>query len=100
MPFQAHDTYGDLRPIDDVHSRYYIRLQVEDKPDVLSRITHIFGESNISIASILQKETTEPVPVVLMTHVAREKDVQSALQKIAGLDVVNGEPVLLRVEDL
>jgi homoserine dehydrogenase len=100
VPFQAHDTYGELTPIDDVRSRYYIRLQVEDKPDVLSRITHIFGESNISIASILQKETTEPVPVVLMTHIAREKDVQSALQKIAGLDVVSDEPVLLRVEDL
>lgn len=99
-PFRGHDTYGGLIPIDEIRTRYYVRLQVLDQPDVLARVAHIFGESGISIARISQPESAEPVPVVLLTHEARESDLQSALRKIAELDVVQAEPIMLRIENL
>jgi homoserine dehydrogenase len=99
-PFRGHDTYGGLVQIDEIRTRYYVRLQVLDQPDVLARVAHIFGESGISIARISQPESAEPVPVVLLTHEARESDLQSALRKIAELDVVQAEPIMLRIENL
>lgn len=85
--------------MDDVRTRYYLRIAVADQPGVLARIATALSEGAISIASVIQKEvdgeaTTE---IVIMTHEAREADMQSALAQIAALDGVASVQQLLRV---
>jgi homoserine dehydrogenase len=67
---------------------------------VLSRITGILGDHDISIASMIQKgrATGEAVPVVMMTHEATERDVRAALEKIDRLHDVSTPTTLIRVE--
>ncbi|MFC1829567.1 homoserine dehydrogenase [Thermodesulfobacteriota bacterium] len=88
-------------PVDELFSHYYIRFSAADRPGVLSKISGILGDFDISIKSVHQKgrETKGPVPIVMLTHLAKEADVQKALTKITALDVVSDEPVLIRIED-
>lgn len=86
--------------MDDVHSRYYFRFLAIDKPGVLSKISGILGAYNISIESMIQKgrKKEKAVPLVMMTHEAREKDVVCALKEIDKLPVVSGKTTFIRVE--
>ncbi|MBF0378541.1 MAG: homoserine dehydrogenase [Desulfamplus sp.] len=90
-----------ILPITDISTCYYIRLAAEDHPGVLSKITGILGSRGISIQSVHQKGRREngPVPVVMITHRAIEKDVQLALKEIASLDAIPEMPVVIRIED-
>ncbi len=90
-----------LLPMADVVTNYYFRFSALDRPGVLSRLSGILGLNNISIASVIQKGRTEvgPVPVVMVTHKAREADVMKALTAIDELDAVAGKTVLIRMED-
>ena len=90
-------------PIEEVLSRYYLRLWVQDRPGVLARIAAICGEHEISIASVLQKEVdpdARRAELVLLTHDAREADWQPALRRITALDVVPKVASVIRIEDL
>lgn len=89
-----------IRSMEDVITSYYVRLSAIDKPGVLSKISGIFGAHNISIQSMIQKgrKKEKAVPLVLMTHEAREKDMAIAMKEIAKLGVVSGKPVFVRVE--
>ncbi len=89
-------------PMDALTTRYYLRCMVPDRPGVLSKVAGILGDHAISIASVLQQTRREgqTVPVVIMTHRASERAVQSALRAINGLASLVSEPVtLIRVED-
>jgi len=90
-----------LLSMDDVETHYYFRFSVVDRPGVLSRISGILGEHNISISSVIQKgrKRDGAVPIVMTTHRARELDVQTALAKINRLDIVSEDTVLIRIED-
>jgi homoserine dehydrogenase len=89
-----------IRKMEDIRTSYYLRFSASDSPGVLSRISGILGSHNISIESMIQKgrETKKAVPVVMMTHEAREKDVVSALKKIDRLSAVSGKTMYIRVE--
>ena len=89
-----------LMNIKEVVSEYYLRFSVLDKPGVLSKISGVLGNHHISISSVIQKgrREGESVPLVMMTHEAREENMQSALMKIDKLDVVADKTVLIRVE--
>jgi len=90
-------------PIEEVLSRYYLRLWVKDRPGVLARIAAICGEHDISIASVLQKEVdpdARRAELVLLTHDAREADWRPAIQRITELDVVPEVASVIRIEDL
>ena len=88
-------------PMEDIETKYYFRFSVLDRPGVLSQISGILGEHNISLESVIQKarEKAGPVPIVMTTYKAREKDVRQALKKIDRLAVVKGKTVLIRIED-
>ena len=99
--FRPHASYERLLPMEETICRYYLRLSVDDQPDVLAGVTHILGEAGISIASILQKESdSQELPVILITHDAKEANIQHALARIERLSVVHGKPVLIRIEDV
>ena len=89
--------------IEDVETAYYLRLLVEDRPGVLSKITQILSDAGISIEALIQKQPKDGehrVPVILLTNIGVEKHVISAIQKIEALDSVNGSVVRIRVESL
>ena len=91
----------DVRSIDDLESRYYIRLIVADQAGVLAQIAKALGDCNISIASVLQKdadEETQSAEIVIMTHPAIESSVQRALLEISGLSPVRRVGNVIRIE--
>jgi homoserine dehydrogenase len=99
--FKPHEGYAHVVPMAEVQTRYYLRLQVENKPGVLAQIAGVLGERNISIASVNQQEISgASAPLVILTYQAREADIQAALARIRELPAVTEEPVLLRIEDV
>ncbi len=89
--------------MDEVVTAYYLRLQVADKPGVMAKITGILAEFGISIEAIQQKEPAEGqefVSLVMLTHQVQEKQINQALGKFKTLDALQGEPMLIRVEQL
>ena len=89
-----------IRPMEEITSLYYLRFMVVDRPGVLSHISGVLGQHGISISSVLQKGRKEgqTVPVVIMTHVATERDVQAALQDIDRMAFISEPTTLIRVE--
>ncbi len=95
-------TDGSARHIDPGTrvTRFYLRMQTEDRPGILSQIAGVLGEHNISIASVIQKEVHPAhVPLIFMTHESLESGMLGALQVIKKLNFVHGEVVMIRVED-
>jgi len=90
-----------LKKIEDVVMPYYMRFAALDRPGVLSRISGILGKNHISISSVIQKgrKIKGAVPIVMMTHEARERNVREALKKIGHLNIIAGKTTLLRVEN-
>lgn len=90
----------NLMKMDEVRSMYYFRFSALDRPGVLSKISGILGKHNISIVSVIQKgrHAEKAVPLVVLTHTARERDVVAAVREINRLKVVTGKTVFIRVE--
>jgi len=88
-------------PMEETRVHYYFRFSALDRPGVLSKISGILGDYDISIKSVHQKgrRTNGSVPIVMLTHLAKEADVRKALSDIYDLDVVGDPPVLIRIED-
>lgn len=89
-----------IKPMDEIVSQFYLRFTTVDRPGVLAQIAGALGRQGISIASMIQPERheDEAVPIVLMTHEAREASVRSALAEIDGLDMVREKSRLIRIE--
>jgi homoserine dehydrogenase len=88
-------------PLDDLVTHYYFRFAALDRPGVLSTISGILGKYDISLQSVHQKgrKTNGSVPLVMLSHRAKEAHVKRALAEIADLNVVSDEPALIRIED-
>ncbi|MBI4382451.1 MAG: homoserine dehydrogenase [Nitrospinae bacterium] len=90
-----------LKDISEIDAEYFLHFRVLDNPGVLSRISGVLGNHSISIASVIQRgrdQNGKGVPLIMMTHTAREKNIQDALSEIDRLDCVCEKTVLLRVE--
>ncbi|MFA5083495.1 MAG: homoserine dehydrogenase, partial [Hydrogenophilaceae bacterium] len=104
LAFQP-DQLSDL-PIlsmDEVETAYYLRLSAADKPGVLADITRILADLSISIDAMMQKEPAEgesQTDVVILSHVAREKDVNAAITRIEALASISGKVTRIRMEEL
>jgi len=91
-----------LVPIDELKTRYYIRLTVPDRTGVLAASAQVFADNNVSLRSVVQEGTHErdAVDLIYVTHTAREKDIRAALDKLSGMeDMLVAEPTVIRVED-
>ncbi|MCX7911472.1 MAG: homoserine dehydrogenase [Dehalococcoidales bacterium] len=92
-----------IKPIDEIVTRYYIRITAADRPGVLAQIARIFGDNMISIASAIQPESDEKArtaEIVIMTHPARESAMRKALGELGRLEVVKGIANCIRIEDI
>ena len=90
-----------VMPIKDIVTHYYIRFSAQDHPGVLSKISGALGNYGISIKSVHQKgrKTNGSVPIVILSHTAREANVLKALKEIIDLNSVTDRPCLIRIED-
>jgi homoserine dehydrogenase len=100
-PFVPHEREGAVLPIDKAISRYYVRLDVIDRPGTLAKIAAILAHAKIGISSVIQPEghEGESVPLILMIHDASNAAMEKALGRISNLGVVKEKPVLFRVEN-
>jgi homoserine dehydrogenase len=91
---------ADLASFDQVHSEYYLKFRVVDKPGVLSRIAGVLGSHAISIASVLQKGQGQvSVPIFIVTHRAKESNMRAALAEADRLPDVLDRTRMIRIEN-
>ncbi|OGP61885.1 MAG: homoserine dehydrogenase [Deltaproteobacteria bacterium RBG_13_47_9] len=90
-----------LKKMEDVVMPFYMRFSALDRPSVLSKISGILGKNDISISAVIQKgrRINGAVPIVMMTHEAKEKNVGRALKEIGQLGVILGKTMFIRVEN-
>lgn len=88
--------------IGDFESRYYIRFMAIDKPGVLAKISGILAKYGISIASVTQKQRAkaQAVPIVMIIHKTKEKDLRLALEAIGKFDTIKDAPIAIRIEEV
>ena len=92
-----------IKPMSEVITRYYLRMTTADQSGVITRVTRVLGDNNISISAMVQKEidtANQSAEVVIMTHPANEAAMQKAITQMKQLDVVKEISNLIRVEDL
>jgi homoserine dehydrogenase len=95
------DAVKVIKPISEIQTRYYLRMNVSDEPGVLAQISRVLGDHLISISSVIQKESderTQSAEIVIMTHPARESAMQQALTRIEQLPVIRDIGNFIRVE--
>ena len=84
---------------DSIVSKYYLRLEVADKPGVLAKVSQVMGEQNISIETMLQKPGREGAATLLLApHACEERAMQEALKALFELESVKERPVMIRME--
>jgi homoserine dehydrogenase len=102
VPELRLDRRVTVKPISELNTRYYLRLNAPDRPGVLSQISKVLGDNSISISSVIQKESdmaAQTAIIVIMTYPAREKGMQKALKQLKQLPEVNEVSNFIRVEE-
>lgn len=91
----------NINNINNIETKYYLRFTTVDKPGVLAKIAGVLGKNRVSIASCYQKETaiSKEVPIIMVTHKAREGNVRKALREIDKLNIVKAKTKLIRIEE-
>lgn len=95
---EINDVISKTDIISDFTSDYYMRMTVLDIPGVLSQITSIFADNNISITSMRQDAGEGVVSIVLVTHKSSENNIRKAISEIESLNEVQKVNALIRVE--
>jgi homoserine dehydrogenase len=90
-----------IQPMETMNASYYFRFSAIDRPGVLSKISGILGDHQISISNVIQKgrKVNGSVPVVMLTHEARESNVSKALSQMARLDILTAKTMVIRLEE-
>ena len=99
---EPYDRVLGLRPIDELETRYYIRLMVEDRVGALAPVVAAFADAGISISTIHQLKDGDGTrcSVVFLTHRAVERDVRRACEALSALDEVERVASVIRIEDV
>jgi len=88
-----------VKEIGETKSSYYLLLEAVDRPGVLAKIAKAFGDSNVSIASVIQKGPRgKTAELMFITHEVKERDLKQALEVIGKLEVVDTVRNVIRVE--
>ena len=93
-----------IRSMDELETKYYIRLRVADRVGALAEAVNVFAKHDISISLINQLEDgnsdSDACSVIFLTHKALEKNVQDAAAALAASDCVSEVANVLRIEDV
>src|SRR5690349_2703902 len=101
QPGRLSDT--PILTMEEVETSYYLRLRVMDKPGALADITRVFADLGISIEAMMQKEPSEgedQVDIIMLTHLAVERNVNDAIARIKKLPLLTGKITRIRLEQL
>jgi homoserine dehydrogenase len=104
MPLMGKEAVKEItiRGMQDIHTRYYLRFSAVDKPGVLAKIAGVLGRHHISIHSVVQRGRRTrggAVPLFMLTHEARESDLQKALREMHKLSILKARTVFVRMEE-
>ena len=91
-----------ILPMQEIRTKYYLRIRVKDEKGVLAKITNLLSENNLSIDSFLQKpklKTEESVTLFFTTHTSLEADVKKAMSELDSQEFVTGRPFMIRIEE-
>jgi len=94
---------GYIGKIDELVSRFYIKLKVMDKPGVFAQICTVLAKHDISLSGVLQHEehnSNNMVPAIVTTHPTRQKKITAALDDFAKLEIVKDKPMCIRIVDI
>ncbi|MGB2862477.1 MAG: homoserine dehydrogenase [Sedimentisphaerales bacterium] len=97
------ETAPFIEKIDNIVSRFYIRIMCKDRPGVIAQWSKVLADHQISISGAIQHEGTGPentVPVVIATHPTMQKNITTALEDMEKLDVIGGKPICIRIVDI
>ena len=97
------ETASLIEKIDNIVSRFYIRIMCKDQPGVIAQWSRVLADHQISISGAIQHEGTGPdntVPVVIATHPTMQKNVTDAMKDMEKLDAIGGKPVCIRIVDI
>jgi homoserine dehydrogenase len=92
-----------ILPMEEVETSYYLRLRVLDKPGALADIARVLADLGISIEAMVQKEPSEgeeQVDIIMLTHRALEKNINTAIARIKKLPTMTGKITRIRMEQL
>jgi len=96
------DKQKRIRPLEEMESRFYLRIQVTNQPGVFAQITRVLGDAGISLASVIQKEERDAgrmAEVVLTTYRSTEASMGRAMRALAELSAVEEVSNLIRIEE-
>lgn len=96
------DRQTRIRPLEEMESRFYLRIQVTNQPGVFAQITRVLGDAGISLASVIQKEERDAgrmAEVVLTTYRSTEASMARAVRALAELSAVEEVSNLIRIEE-
>lgn len=91
-----------ILPTGETRSRFYLRLATTERAGILAQVTEILGDQDISISAITQQEgpMEGPIPIVILTRMAREENVRRAVAAIDTMEFTRAPTVVLHVEDI
>ena len=100
--FREGVQFNQVVKMDEIKSRYYLRIQVLDVPGILAKAARILGENDISISSLVQQEgqSRNNVSLLIITHQTLEKHIKAAIGQINALPEVRDTVKLIRIEDI
>ena len=90
-----------IRPMAELKTCYYLRLNVDDQPGVLAQVSKVLGDHRISISSVIQQavdDEAQTAEIVIMTHPAKEAEMQQALKELERMASVKEIGNFIRVE--
>ncbi|MEA2019956.1 MAG: homoserine dehydrogenase [Campylobacterota bacterium] len=88
-----------LASSDDIETKYYIRMEVEDKSGILAKVTSILAQEDISIETMIQKSSSSSMAnLLLSTHISKELNIKNALNQLKKSGVVKSTPSMIRIE--
>ena len=85
-----------------MESKYYLRLEAEDRPGVLAQIGSVLADHEISISSFIQKgsdHVTSTAELIIMTHLAKEERLRQTLESLSSLRPIKNVCNVIRVTD-
>jgi homoserine dehydrogenase len=89
----------EILPISELYAQYYIRMTVTDRPGVLAGIAGVFGQHDVSIASVIQKTQTDvDAELILITHLVKEQFLQDSLNILRSMPIVGEINNVIRLE--
>jgi homoserine dehydrogenase len=90
-------------PMEEVETAYYLRMTAVDQPGVVAGVAGILADGGISIEAMQQIQPPDgetEVPLVMLTHRVRERQMNEAIAGIEALDTIRGNVTRIRVESL